>query len=517
MKLPIKFNTKDAITVFVVAFILLAIPLTVVTVINQRDERGKAAGTASIRLVPATGNVNVNNNITLAVWENSGTDLVNALQVKLTYDATKFDFVSIDKTGSAFPTNDPTKDIGASGVVYTFGLTSTPVTGDKFFANVTLKAKVTPGSTPINFVTGTTDGTYVIRASDSVDILGTNTGATITIVDPLPTVSITSPTASAALRGTVAVTADATDNISVSRVDFYIDNSPTPAQSVTIPNTGTSTYQFNWNTTTVPNANHTITAKAVDGSGGVSNPASTVTVNVDNALPVPTITSPTNGQVINGTAFNITATATDNVAVTKVEFVVDATTPVADTTSPYILPLNTTTLTNAAHQLTVRAYDAAGNIGTQTISFTVDNQPPSKPVLTPSVISDTQINLSWTVSTDNLSSVTYDVYRNGTKINASPLTTTSFSDTGLVGSTSYTYYIQAKDTIGNPNNSLSVVATTQAPPKVGDLNKDGFVNIFDASILFNNWNSTTTPAYDLNHNGIIDIFDASILFNNWTG
>ncbi|MDO8336413.1 MAG: dockerin type I domain-containing protein, partial [Candidatus Saccharibacteria bacterium] len=53
--------------------------------------------------------------------------------------------------------------------------------------------------------------------------------------------------------------------------------------------------------------------------------------------------------------------------------------------------------------------------------------------------------------------------------------------------------------------------------KTGDLNGDGKVNIFDASILFNNWNSTTTPAYDLSHNGKVDIFDASILFNNWTG
>ena len=173
------------------------------------------------------------------------------------------------------------------------------------------------------------------------------------------------------------------------------------------------------------NANHTITAKAVDGSGGVSNPASTVTVKVDNLQPVPVITSPSNAQGING-SFNLTATATDNNAVTTVEFIVDTNAPVADTTSPYSTNLNTTTLTNAVHQLTVKAYDAAGNIGTQIISFTVDNQAPSKPILTPSVISDTQINLSWTASTDNLSSVTYDIYRNATKVNSTSLTTTSF-------------------------------------------------------------------------------------------
>jgi hypothetical protein len=57
-----------------------------------------------------------------------------------------------------------------------------------------------------------------------------------------------------------------------------------------------------------------------------------------------------------------------------VEFYVDGVLKGSDTTSPYSMTLDSTTLTNASHTLTAKAYDAAGNIGTSTgVSFTVSN------------------------------------------------------------------------------------------------------------------------------------------------
>ncbi len=52
--------------------------------------------------------------------------------------------------------------------------------------------------------------------------------------------------------------------------------------------------------------------------------------------------------------------------------------------------------------------------------------------------------------------------------------------------------------------------------KPGDINGDGVVNIFDASILASRW-GTADPDADLNGNGVVDIFDASILALNWEG
>ena len=100
-----------------------------------------------------------------------------------------------------------------------------------------------------------------------------------------------------------------------------------------------------------------------------------------------------------------------------------------------------------------------------------DTTPPSTPTgLTATAISSSQINLSWTTSTDNVGVTGYRVYRAGVQI-ATP-TTTSYSDTGLFPSTTYTYTVVAVDAAGNVSaQSSSVSATTTAttdttPPTV---------------------------------------------------
>jgi len=77
-----------------------------------------------------------------------------------------------------------------------------------------------------------------------------------------------------------------------------------------------------------------------------------------------------------GTSGTITlsATASDNFGVTKVEFYVDSALKGTDTSSPYSMTLDSTTLSNANHSLVAKAYDAAGNIGTSSaVTFSVSN------------------------------------------------------------------------------------------------------------------------------------------------
>ena len=93
-------------------------------------------------------------------------------------------------------------------------------------------------------------------------------------------------------------------------------------------------------------------------------------------------TAPTASATETGTSGTITfsATATDNVGVTKVEFYVDGVLKGTDTTSPYSMTLDSTTLTNATHSLVAKAYDAAGNVGSSTaVSFSVSNTTPPPP------------------------------------------------------------------------------------------------------------------------------------------
>ena len=60
----------------------------------------------------------------------------------------------------------------------------------------------------------------------------------------------------------------------------------------------------------------------------------------------------------------LSAAASDNVGVTKVEFYVDGVLKGSDTATPYSMTLASSTLANGSHSLVAKAYDAAGNVGT---------------------------------------------------------------------------------------------------------------------------------------------------------
>jgi len=93
-----------------------------------------------------------------------------------------------------------------------------------------------------------------------------------------------------------------------------------------------------------------------------------------------------------------------------------------------------------------------------------DTTPPSAPTgLTATAASSSQINLSWTASTDNVAVTGYLVYRGPTLV-GSP-TATSYSDTGLSASTSYSYTVKATDAAANLSAASNTAsATTSAPP-----------------------------------------------------
>ncbi len=91
-----------------------------------------------------------------------------------------------------------------------------------------------------------------------------------------------------------------------------------------------------------------------------------------------------------------------------------------------------------------------------------DTTAPSTPTnLTASATSSSQINLSWTASTDAVGVTGYRIYRAGTQIGTSA--TNSYSNTGLTASTAYSFAVSAYDAAGNNSaQSSSVSATTQA-------------------------------------------------------
>ena len=93
----------------------------------------------------------------------------------------------------------------------------------------------------------------------------------------------------------------------------------------------------------------------------------------DSTPPVVAITSPGVGLV--PATVTVSASATDNVAVAGVQFLLDGVNlGIEDTASPYSITWNTTPVSNGTHMLTARARDAAGNTTTSAaVSVTVNN------------------------------------------------------------------------------------------------------------------------------------------------
>ncbi len=119
---------------------------------------------------------------------------------------------------------------------------------------------------------------------------------------------------------------------------------------------------------------------------------------------------------------------------------------------------------------TVRALDAAGNVSgnsaaaSATTSAVLDNTPPATPTnLTANATSPSQVALSWTASTDNVAVTDYRVYRNGALV--ANVTSTTYQQSNLSPSTTYTYNVDARDESGNVSGlSAAASVTTPAAP-----------------------------------------------------
>ncbi|MBM3271900.1 fibronectin type III domain-containing protein [Candidatus Kaiserbacteria bacterium] len=194
---------------------------------------------------------------------------------------------------------------------------------------------------------------------------------------------------------------------------FYTNSCKTSAGSQTV-SSGNCPYTFN-----KPAGTYEFRLFANDGNTLLAT-SQTITVgSPDTAPPTVSITSPSNGATVSST-ISVTANASDAVGVVGVQFKLDGTNLDAeDTASPYSVSWNTTTATNGSHTLTAVARDAVGVTG-------------------------------------------YRIYRNSVQVGTSA--GTSYSDTGLSPSTSYTYTVSAYDAAGNNSaQSSSISRTTSAP------------------------------------------------------
>lgn len=113
------------------------------------------------------------------------------------------------------------------------------------------------------------------------------------------------------------------------------------------------------------------------------------------------------------------------------------------------------------------SFTVGTQIGTDSTAPTV----PADFVATP--VATTQIDLSWTASTDTFGVAGYQIFRDAAQI--ATTTQTTYSDAGLTESTLYTYYVKAFDNSGLYSSSSPSVATTtlSTPPVVATTTTTG--------------------------------------------
>ncbi len=262
-----------------------------------------------------------------------------------------------------------------------------------------------------------------------------------------PTVSITGPAGGATVSGTtVAVTANATDDVAVLGVQFKLDGSNLGVEDTSTP------YGVVWDSTTASNAAHALTAVARDGAGN-STTSAAVSVTVANggtdAAPTVSITSPANGATVSNT-ITVSANATDDVSVSGVQFKLDGVNLGAeDTSAPYGVSWATTSVSDGAHTLLAVARDGAGHTTTSTaVNVTVSNPPPTISAISAGSITTSGATITWTTSTAASSQVEYGTttaYGSSTVLDASLVTSHSQGLTGLAAFTLYHYRVKSAD------------------------------------------------------------------------
>ncbi len=177
---------------------------------------------------------------------------------------------------------------------------------------------------------------------------------------------------------------------------------------------------------------------------------------------------------------------------------------------------------NTAYTYTIEAYDNSGHTTTGAsgqLSTLADTTPPIAPAsLTASVISSTQINLSWPAGSpgsEGVAVASYNIYRNGTILTNVPATQLSYQDTSVSPSTTYTYQIASVDKSGlvSTNKTSSQQVTTPAGTGSGKPTQpDPTITTLTNSSVAISWNPSsetggTIVGYHAYINTILDTYN----------
>lgn len=279
-----------------------------------------------------------------------------------------------------------------------------------------------------------------------------------------PAVAITYPADNSSVSGVVSVSIAAEDNVGVTKVEYFVNNQLHATET-------SAPCVFLWDTTSLPQGTYTLTAKAYDAAGNISQSISSVTVVNDLIAPAVALTSPSNNATVSG-IITVNAGASDNVGVSKVEFYTNNVLVYASNVPPYSFNWDTTSVANGNYTLRAKAFDNAGNSSfSLAVTVTVDNLVPD--ITAPSLLSFTlpatssslTVPVTGLTASDNVGVTGYMITENAITPSATAAGWSSSAPASFTFSSagSKIAYAWAKDAAGNISAQRSATVTISTP------------------------------------------------------
>jgi hypothetical protein len=357
--------------------------------------------------------------------------------------------------------------------------------------------------------------TLTARARDTTGNITTSQGITVIVNNDIvsPSINFTAP-AAGMVAGLINVSANASDNVGVTGVQFFLDGTNLGTEDLAAP------YSVSWNTTNTVNGDHILTARARDAAGNTKTSSNLlVTVNNDIESPTINLTGPAEGTVA-GT-INVSAAAGDNVGVAGVQFFLDGTSLGAeDLNAPYTISWNTTTVVDGSYTLTARARDAAGNTKTSSlVNVIVLNHPPDTEFPNITITAPAAGDVFGTISViaeadDDVGVVSVQFLLNGSDLGTADLNapySVSWNTTTFVNGT-YTLTAKAKDVAGNITTSADIIVNVSNPPVISGIS----VSSITSGSAVINWTTNVLTNSKVNYDtsivyGLSTLVDSTLI------
>lgn len=305
--------------------------------------------------------------------------------------------------------------------------------------------------------------TYNVTAYDAAgnaSIQSASALATLVLdqTSPSAPVNVSAVAVSTSTATTAQITVSwsaATDNIGVT--GYYVYRNGTLLTSSTAPFTATSYTDF------VPPGMYNYAIAAYDASRNYSDRSSAAAITIVLDVQPPGIPGKLSAVITSPSQITLTwATSTDEIGVKGYNiYRNNSKIGSAGTTS-----FQDSGLASGNYTYTVTAYDFAGNVSPNSypvsITFILDDTPPTNPSNLSVAVGPSLVKLSWAASFDSTGVIGYSIYRNGTQIATVSSTQFTYQDSGIATGT-YSYSVAAYDLSGNVSNQSFPVSATVLP------------------------------------------------------